>query len=84
MFQGVGGKGGKRGQWGLSKRTKKWQCCQVAKIPAKKFKRGLEKKELAGRIHGRILAEFYQKYQKRGQRKFSKEIPYFTVMTNIQ
>jgi hypothetical protein len=40
-----------------------------------KAQRGREKKEFAGRIHGRILDEFYQKWQKRGQRIFSKEIP---------
>jgi hypothetical protein len=42
-----------------------WQCCQVAEIPAKKFKRVRGKKELDGRIRGRILADLYQKWQKR-------------------
>ena len=53
------------------------QCCQVAESPAKKLKRGRGKKKLAEKICGRILAEFYQKWQKRGHRKFSKEVPYF-------
>jgi hypothetical protein len=53
------------------------QYCRVAEIPAKKLKRGRGKKELPGRIRGQILAEFYQKWQKRARRKFSKEIPYF-------
>jgi hypothetical protein len=60
------------------------QCCQVAEIPAKKFKRGRGKRKLAGRIHGRNLAKCYQKWQKRGQRKFSKEILSFTEMTKTQ
>ncbi len=53
------------------------QCCQVAEIPAKKLKRGRRKKKLAERICGRILADFIKKWQKRGRRKFSKEVPYF-------
>jgi hypothetical protein len=44
------------------------QCCQLAEIPAKKLKRGLGKRKLAGRICGRTLAEFCQKWQKRGRR----------------
>jgi hypothetical protein len=42
-----------------------------------KAQKGPQKKKLAERICGRILAEFNQKWQKRGRRKFSKEIPYF-------
>jgi hypothetical protein len=49
----------------------------VAEIPAKKLKRGCRKKKLAERICGRILADFTKKWQKRGRRKFSKEVPYF-------
>jgi hypothetical protein len=60
------------------------QCCQVAEIPARKLKKGPRKKDLVGRVRGRILAEFFKKWQKRVQRKCSKEIPYFTVMTNTQ
>ena len=48
------------------------QCCQVAEIPAKKLKRGHKKK-----ISGQILADFTKNRQKRGRRKFSKEVPYF-------
>ncbi len=33
---------------------------------------------------GKKLAEFYQKWQKRNNRKFSKEVLYFTVTTNTQ
>jgi hypothetical protein len=36
-----------------------------------------EKKKLAERICGRILADFTKYWQKRGRRKFSKEVPYF-------
>jgi hypothetical protein len=36
----------------------------VAEISAKKLNRGQGKIKLAGRICGRILAEFYQKWQK--------------------
>jgi hypothetical protein len=53
------------------------QCCQVAEIPAKKLKRGRRKKKLAERICGRIVADFTKKWQKKGRRKFSKEVPYF-------
>jgi hypothetical protein len=42
------------------------------------------KKELAGRVRGRILPEFYQNWQKRSQRKFSEEVPYFAVLTKTQ
>ena len=49
------------------------QFCQVAEIPAKKLKRGRRKKKICGRI----LADFTKKWQKRGRRKFSKEVPYF-------
>jgi hypothetical protein len=45
----------------------------VAEIPAKKLKRGRRKKKICGRI----LADFTKKWQKRGRRKFSKEVPYF-------
>jgi hypothetical protein len=55
------------------------QCCQVAEISAKKLKRGRGKKS-AGKVSGRILAEFYQKWQKRGQRIFSTKVPYFNGM----
>jgi hypothetical protein len=45
----------------------------VAEIPAKKLKRGRRKKK--------FVAEFWliltKKWQKRGRRKFSKEVPYF-------
>jgi hypothetical protein len=37
----------------------------VAEIPAKKLKRGREKKELAGRIHGRILPKVAEKGPKK-------------------
>jgi hypothetical protein len=49
----------------------------VAEIPAKKLNRAAEKKKLAERICGRNLADFTKKWQKRGSRKFSKEVPYF-------
>jgi hypothetical protein len=42
------------------------QCCQAAEISAKKLIRGRKKIKLAGKSCGRILAEFYQKWQKRG------------------
>jgi hypothetical protein len=45
----------------------------VAEIPAKKLKRGRRKKK----FFGRILADFTKNWQKRGRRKFSKEVPYF-------
>jgi hypothetical protein len=41
-----------------------------------KLRRGRGKIKLAGRICGRILEEFYQKWQKWGWRIFSKEVPY--------
>ena len=47
------------------------QDCQ-AEIPAKKLKRGHKKK-----ISGQILADFTKNRQKRGRRKYSKEVPYF-------
>ena len=47
------------------------QGCQ-AEIPAKKLKRGHKKK-----ISGRILADFTKNRQKRGRRKYSKDVPYF-------
>ncbi len=59
------------------------QCCQVVEISAKKLKRGRGKKS-AGKISGRILAEFFQKWQKRGQRIFSTKVPYLTVRTHFQ
>jgi hypothetical protein len=43
-----------------------------AEIPAKKLKRGHKKK-----ISGRILADFTKNRQKRGRRKYSKDVPYF-------
>ncbi len=60
------------------------QCCQEAEISAKKLIRSRGKIKLAGRICSRILAEFYQKRQKRGQRIFSKEDPYLMVLTHFQ
>jgi hypothetical protein len=45
----------------------------VAEIPAEKFKRGWGKGKLAGRICGRILAEFCQRWQERGEIKLSQE-----------
>jgi hypothetical protein len=42
-----------------------------------KAQKGPQKKKLAERICGRILADFTKKWQKRGRRKFSKEVPYF-------
>ena len=47
------------------------QVCQ-AEIPAKKLKKGHTKK-----ISGRILADFTKNRQKRGRRKYSKDVPYF-------
>jgi hypothetical protein len=32
----------------------------------------------------RILPKFYQNWQKRSQRKFSEEVPYFAVLTKTQ
>jgi hypothetical protein len=55
----------------------------VAEIPAKKFKRARGEK-FSGRIRVQILAEFYLKWQKKGRRKFSTEVAYFTVMANTQ
>jgi hypothetical protein len=37
------------------------QCCQEAEIPAKKLKRGREKKSLTGRTCGRILPKVAEK-----------------------
>jgi hypothetical protein len=68
---------------GLASHNIKLQCCQVAAISAKKLKRGRRKIKLAGRICGRILAEFYLKWQKMGRKVFSKEIPYLTVLTHF-
>jgi hypothetical protein len=47
----------------------------VVEISAKKHK-GAGKKESWPEEFARILAEFYQKWQKRGRRIFSKEVPY--------
>jgi hypothetical protein len=44
-----------------------------AEIPAKKLKRGHKKK-----ISGRILADFTKNRQKRGRRKYSKDVPFFS------
>jgi hypothetical protein len=62
------------------------QRCTVARWPKfrPKGSKGRGKKNLAGRIRGQILADYYLKWQKRGQRKFSKEVPYFIIMTNTQ
>ncbi len=60
------------------------QCCQVAEISAKKLKMGRGKIKLAGRICGRILAEFYQKWRKRGRRILYKKDRYLTVLTHFQ
>jgi hypothetical protein len=49
------------------------QCRQVAEIPARKLKRDREKKDLAGRTHGRILAEFHQKRRKGAGENFPKK-----------
>ncbi len=49
-----------------------------------KSSKGAEKKKLDRRIHGWNLAKCSQKWQKRGWRKFSKEILFSTVMTNTQ
>ncbi len=54
----------------------KYQCCQVAEIPAKKLKRGQGKKIWLEEF----AAETWLNFTKRGQRKFSLKIPYFTVM----
>jgi hypothetical protein len=53
--------------------SSKQQCCQVAEISAKKLKKGRRKIKLAGRICGRILAKFYQKWQKRTGEYFLKK-----------
>jgi hypothetical protein len=45
------------------------QFCRVAEIPAKKLKRGRGKKELPGRIRGRILAEFWPNFTKSGRKR---------------
>ncbi len=42
-----------------------------------KAQKGPQNKKLAERICGRNLADFTKKWQKRGRRKFSKEVPYF-------
>jgi hypothetical protein len=49
-----------------------------------KAQKGPGKIELAGRLGGRILAEFYVKWQKKGQRKFSKEVPSLTVLNTFR
>jgi hypothetical protein len=41
------------------------KCCQVAEIPAKKLKRGREKKIWPEELVAEFLAEFYRKWQKR-------------------
>jgi hypothetical protein len=56
-----------------------YQCCQEAEIPAKKFIRGRGKKNWSEEF----VAEFTKTGRKRGLRKFSTEVPYFTKMTNI-
>jgi hypothetical protein len=43
-----------------------YQCCHVAEISAKKLKRGQRKIMLAGRIYGRISAEFLRKVAEKG------------------
>jgi hypothetical protein len=47
----------------------------VAKISAEKLKRDRGKMKLAGLICGRI-------FPKLAEKKFSKEVPYLTVLTN--
>jgi hypothetical protein len=66
--------------------TGRRQLISVARRPKfrPKSSKRAEEKKLAGRIHGRNLAECYQKWQKGGRKKFSKEILNFTVMTNTQ
>jgi hypothetical protein len=68
----------------MRKRSTKWHPARanVARWP--KSSKGAGGKKLAGRICGRILAEFCQKWQKRGRRELSKEVPNFSVMTNSQ
>ncbi len=56
----------------------------MPEIPAKKLKRGQRKKKLAGRNCGRILAEFCQKWQKRGRIHFLKNFLLLQVMKNAQ
>jgi hypothetical protein len=63
-----------RGLWGNAARWPKFR---------PKSSKGAEEKKLARRIHGRNLAECYQKWQKRGPRKLSNVL-YFTVMINTQ
>jgi hypothetical protein len=49
----------------------------VAEIPAKKLKRGRRKKSLPKEFVAEFWLNFTKKWQKRGRRKFSNEVPYF-------
>jgi hypothetical protein len=49
----------------------------VAEIPAKKLKRGRRKKSWPKEFVAEFWLIFTKKWQKRGRRKFSKEVPYF-------
>jgi hypothetical protein len=51
---------------------------------SQKAKKGREKIKLSGRICDRSLAKFFQKWQKRGRRKFAKEVPYLVALTHFQ
>jgi hypothetical protein len=54
------------------------KCCQVAEIPAKKLKRGREKKIWPEEL----VAEFWLNFTESGRK--GAEIPYFTLRTNTQ
>jgi hypothetical protein len=49
------------------------QCCQEAETPARKVKRGREKKRFGRKIRGRILAEFYKNGRKEAGENFLKK-----------
>jgi hypothetical protein len=61
-----------------------YQLLPVGRNFGQKAQKGPGKIELAGRLGGRILAEFYVKWQKKGQREFSKEVPSLTVLNTFR
>jgi hypothetical protein len=67
----VGGGGGEVGDGWLGSS----QCCQVAKIPAKKLERGRRKKKKSW--PDEFVAKFWQNFAEKGPKKFFERISFF-------